>query len=693
MTGTYFRTVDRDDATGYTKFLFCPKEFCMEAEDGLILCTGVTPYTDAQMPLDIQGSFNNGIYQTEHISPDFHTDSILKYLLGISDNERNKIRRVLGDDFELYIKTHGTEDLKKLLPEQFTRLMQGFNSIKNTEALFSLHEKMQVPYPAVEKLMAHDISLQRIRKNPYLYLNYYSIYDAEHIEAYFNPSPDPYNMKRVKGYITDALSLTAKNGHSCYPFGKLCRVVHHRTKNSLYPDDLFSASFLYSHISSFKEKCHMEVIDEELYIYDKKIWEQESVSIIQCRRLQAAKKDFVKNIDIDKIEQINNIHYNDGQKKAFRLLKTTGLKIISGPPGSGKTSLIKGLVTAYKEEYPMESVIFLATTGAAAQVIKRSTGWPGETIHKNLGIRPDTGFVEKDINNPIDALFIIADEISMIDLATFTHLVSAAKSGALVLLVGDADQLQSVEYGNVLHDLIHSQFFEVYHLTEVLRQSGYIFANAQKIKEDNANLACADTFHIYKFHDAQELLNKVLSLYSPKDGIVLTPVRKESLGIYSLNEKLQAASNKSPVLFRYGRHIYREGDHIIMEETNYEKGYFNGDIGILKTMSGSQAVAEFYDKTLLLDREDFPKMSLAYSITIHKAQGSEKDHVHIILPEEPKNMLTWRLLYTAVTRAKKKVFLYCMGNALETAIHNRTDNKRYSNLAARLCAAMPNIEK
>lgn len=342
---------------------------------------------------------------------------------------------------------------------------------------------------------------------------------------------------------------------------------------------------------------------------------------------------------------------------------------------------------AYKKQFPHETIVSLATTGAASQVIKKSTGRNAETVHKHLGYRPlgQKTFSCKDENNPINASFIIIDEVSMMDLEICSVLLPAVKSGALLLLVGDADQLQSVSYGNVLADFIHSGQFEVYHLTEVMRQTGSIYHNAVRVKIGNDNLILSSHFKLYRFGDEKEALSAMLSNLNVQTSMVLSPVKKGILGTNHLNKIIQQnITRHRPIVFRYGDKVFHEGDRIIMTKTDYQKGYFNGDVGEVVSSHQGLLSVKFLEKTILLDQDDHAQLDLAYSITIHKSQGSEKEDIHILLPESPQNMLNRRLLYTAITRAKNNVYIYYINDALKQAVSNVSEKKRVTNTAVLL---------
>ncbi|OUO25410.1 hypothetical protein B5F87_17595 [Eubacterium sp. An3] len=694
LIGTYHKTLARDEATGYTYFLFCPiKERFPQAEDGLVTCYGKILYMNPNTPLSLKGIFNGNIFTFSDFSIYGDMDTLLHYFIGndIPASEMKILMKVSdGDLFSFCCKVHAERTLSHALSSfpngdrHAKNLVQGIQSVLENKELFSVFQKLEIPYPIFEKMTKASIPLRRLQKNPFLISYGMPVYEAEKLMAYFHDTLSPYDTARVQGYIMDALITFKENGDTCCSFHMLCEYVRKKIAQSMYPNDVLSPAILFTELKRMETQCICVPMNDEIYIYIKKIWEEENTIIQHAERIEASKAVLITDIDVASIERKNGFPYNNGQRAAFQLLKSSGIKFLIGPPGSGKTAIIKGLEVAFKKKFPDEPIVFLATTGAASQVMKRSTGENAETVHKCLGIRPmgQRTFTAKDINNPINARFIIVDEVSMLDMETCAALLPAVQSGALLLLVGDADQLQSVSYGNILFDFIHSGMFEVYRLTEVMRQSGTIYTNAKKIRDDEENLTLASDFQIFRFHQPEDAVNKLLSQLDIQRSLVLSPVKDGLMGVHHLNALIQPKTGTP--LFRYGHTSYYQGDRIIMTETDYQKGYFNGDIGEIVGKEGGNVYIRFPYETILVTRDDFGKMSLAYAITVHKSQGSEKEEVHIMLPNTPTNMLTRRLLYTAVTRAKKKVVIYYIDNALSFSVHNTAERPRITNTAGLL---------
>lgn len=380
-------------------------------------------------------------------------------------------------------------------------------------------------------------------------------------------------------------------------------------------------------------------------------------------------------------EKVCNMSYGKQQLEAFPMaLRYRGVKILTGGPGTGKTTTIKGILFAYKRMHPDHTIRLCAPTGRAAQRMAESTGMPATTIHRLLEYRPfgeSASF--KDANNPIEADMIVVDEMSMTDIKLFDMLLCACKTGTTLLLVGDINQLESVGPGAVLHDLLQSEesLIKKTLLTEVYRQKGNspIIDNAIKINKGETNLSLNEEFKIVKTKSEDESLEKIKEIYSglyekdnPFSVQVLCPARAGLTGIDNLNKELQELLNPCDERLVYGSTTFRKGDKVIMTRNNPEFDYYNGDIGVIKEICDNSLVVEIRDNEVKLCKDLLDDIKLSYGMTIHKSQGSEFTSIIIVMPMNPKNMLVRNLFYTGVTRAKKSVIIVNESCAMETAI-------------------------
>lgn len=383
---------------------------------------------------------------------------------------------------------------------------------------------------------------------------------------------------------------------------------------------------------------------------------------------------------IPELEKELKIEYAPAQKKAFSLLKHAGLSILTGGPGTGKTTTLNGLISAFEKKYPQKRVVLTAPTGRAAQRMSESTSREASTIHRLLGIGTD-----KRVTS-LEADLIVVDEASMIDVELASALLKVVSKDALVLLVGDIDQLPSVGPGKVLLDLINSGICPVCRLETIFRQKGEskVIVNAAKINNGDSWLETDESFVVNQFTDAETMKKSVLeavknSEYGLLETQVLCTSHKGKSGIEELNKALQAMLNPKASGKRYAQYgstEFRIGDKVITTRNNYQQDYFNGDIGIIKEINDSEVVMEVLDRQVKIPNENLKDLSLAYCISIHKSQGSEFAHAIIVLPSEPAIMLKRNLLYTAVTRAKKKCTLMADGDAIRKCCLTKDINKR-----------------
>lgn len=414
-------------------------------------------------------------------------------------------------------------------------------------------------------------------------------------------------------------------------------------------------------------------------------------------------------LDIDSIisdlEKKNNITYAPKQKDAMRLSGTTNIAVITGGPGTGKTTIIKGIIEVYKRNFPHGRIVLAAPTGRAAKRMEESTGIEAKTIHRILEYKYSTDgdriVCNRNENNPIEADLLIIDEGSMIDMLLMTKLLKAIDLKTKVIFVGDADQLPSVGAGNVFRDLIDSKKVPVVMLNEIFRQANTskIVINADLINKGQHKLEYSDDFIFIEEDDNERLpeiiKQQVMKEYARCKDInkiqVLSPFRtRTSTGVDNLNQLLQDVINpkKSALEIFFGKKTFRVNDKVMQYRNDYNKEVYNGDVGIIKSIDRQDneylATINISDKDIDYIREDFEDLDLAYATTIHKSQGCEYDIVIIPVTTQHYLFLQRNMFYTGVTRAKKKVILIGQKKALAMAVKNNKVETRNSKLKERI---------
>ena len=434
------------------------------------------------------------------------------------------------------------------------------------------------------------------------------------------------------------------------------------------------------------------------------------------------------NKQILQIEKETETVLDEMQKKAVTEAACHGLFILTGGPGTGKTTTINAIIRYFEGQGA--EIRLAAPTGRAAKRMTEATGYEAQTIHRLLeltGMPEDNDqnaqavHFERNAENPLEADVIIIDEMSMVDIQLMHSLLQAVIAGTRLILVGDENQLPSVGPGNVLHDIIQSQAFPVIELTKIFRQASEsdIVVNAHKINRGEQILLNNKSrdFFFLKRYDADIIIRVVIALIQEKlpryveakpfDIQVLTPMRKGLLGVERLNQILQRYLNPPDAAKKERESMHgllREGDKVMQIRNNYQMeweirgrygipiekgiGIFNGDTGILRTINefAETAEVEFEDgRCAEYSFKQLEELELAYAITIHKSQGSEYPAVVIPILSGPKMLLNRNLLYTAVTRARKCVTVVGSEETLREMIRNEKQQQRYSSLDQRIC--------
>lgn len=397
-------------------------------------------------------------------------------------------------------------------------------------------------------------------------------------------------------------------------------------------------------------------------------------------------------------QSTNGIVYDEVQLAAIQKALDSKVMVLTGGPGTGKTTTTQGIIEAFKGRGM--NILLAAPTGRAAKRMTEATGMEAKTIHRLLEYSPQDGYKRND-ESPLDGDALIVDECSMIDIILFYNLLKAVPNHMRLILVGDIDQLPSVGAGNVLRDIIDSQRIPVVRLTRIFRQAqtSRIVMNAHRINAGQypeiVNGKTSDFFFI-KADEKEVVLKTIVSLvchrlpkaygYKPSEIQVLTPMQRGEVGAANLNAVLQSSLNPDgPCLSRAGN-IYRQGDKVMQIRNNYDKNVFNGDIGYISAVDTvDRTLTVIFDgNPIEYDVTELDELTLAYAVTIHKSQGSEFPVVVMPMSMSHYVMLQRNLIYTGITRAKKICVLVGSPKALNIAVKKQTVSDRNTKLKERL---------
>ena len=404
------------------------------------------------------------------------------------------------------------------------------------------------------------------------------------------------------------------------------------------------------------------------------------------------------SVDVEKIQNTVNMKYDEVQVEAIRRAATAKVLVLTGGPGTGKTTTTQGIIAAYRT-FGL-NILLAAPTGRAAKRMTEATGLEAKTIHRLLEFKPPEGY-QKNEETPLEGDVLIVDECSMIDIVLMNALMKAIPPHMRLILVGDIDQLPSVGAGNVLRDVIDSEVFPVVRLTRIFRQAqtSRIIMNAHKINAgqmpDTSNGKNTDFFFMTQ-EDPEEVAKKIVELVHKKlPGYyrtsasqiqVLTPMQRGVVGATNLNMALQEALNPQGEGLRRSGFVYRPNDKVMQIKNNYDKEVFNGDIGIIESvdMQDRTLLVNFDGRSIEYDATELDELVHAYATTIHKAQGSEYPIVVMPVLMNHYMMLQRNLIYTGITRAKKILVMVGTKKALSYAVRNMTVTKRNTLLKERL---------
>lgn len=663
-------------------------------------------------------------------------DALERYLAngsikGIGPSTAKKIIETFGEDTINVFKLEPAKlaQIKGITKEKAYEMSQSF--IENWEVwqIVGFLDKFGVGPQSAETIYKKlgPNSIEEIQSNPYILVDLINKVNFNQIDKMALDIGMEYNNeKRIRSGIKHALTLATYNGHCAVIYDNLIKFVNELlgVREEEIEDVLINMKA--------KEELVIEDRENEEWVYLSSYYMAEKNVAEKLIKLDQYKN--IKKIDkfkkeLELFEKKSNIELSEKQKEAIKEINDHNICVITGGPGTGKTTIIKTIIELFKHN-GMKPVL-CAPTGRAAKRMTEATGEEAKTLHRLLEIGSIVSEDTQNVNTnlsvaPIDADIIIVDEMSMVDIFLMNYLCKAIYNGTKLVLVGDTDQLPSVGPGNVLKDIIQSEKITTIVLNKIFRQAaqskiiinshrvndGESFITKEEINEINDKYL-EDFFYIDETNKTK-ILNQVLSLsgerlkkYGDYDFLqniqVITPTKKGELGTKELNQLLQATVNpisETKKERKFGDSIFREGDRVMQIKNNYEmywerkktlletgSGVFNGEFGTIQKINEheKQIQIKFDDEKIAWYAfNELEQIEHAYAITVHKAQGSEFDVVIMVIGPSAPMLLTRNLLYTGMTRAKKLLIMIGNKNIIDFMIKNADNKRRNTGLCYKL---------
>lgn len=602
---------------------------------------------------------------------------LINNIKGIGESKANKIINAFPDVIDIMSLIDIPNITKQLAPiisaGTAESLISQLNVISKQNESVKMMTSKGVPYFVSLSIVKNPLEFAAFMKNPYKIGKKYNISFEScdviaHIKNWKNP-PDM-SEERMQNFVDAMLLKLEQSGHTFAYMIQLVNELNRYQRSHSFLPDFYTGSTVALYIAysdMFDIERHPDI--NRWKIYRKKTAKLEADIAYHINRLAA-------NVEIFKEEELlqQNVKYDDVQLRAIKSASKSGLKVITGPPGSGKTAVLKGITNYFRQMKPDSKIILCAPTGRAAKHMTEITGEESSTIHKLLGIQKDLMFIKRKM---LVCDMVICDEASMLNLDVTYQLLSHIPTGAVVYFVGDKDQLPAVGPGNVLHDIINSKKVPTYHLTKVYRQDGIILENAHDINKGIIPSRESDKYSTEIFDNALDLRRKAVelfqSLYNPDEPFetqILIPSYKTECGIIEVNKAIQEL-NPEPYVYtqnKEGGYSYKRNDKILMIKNSKDGLYQNGSVGIFLENQHDFIKVLFEDEETLLPREAIDDMTLGYAMSVHKAQGSEYKHVIMCMPDNPKKMLNRNIFYTGVTRAKQDIKILAMPGTIQIAV-------------------------
>lgn len=601
---------------------------------------------------------------------------------GVGPAKAEKIADAFFDTENLIELAYNQDAMQKLKETvgiaSARNIMDQLIDMKRQDEAVQLMVSCGIPYFSATSIAKTELLFKAFKEDPYTIgrqndIKFEYCDRFAHILFCEGNSPDM-SKSRMQYFIEAMLASLENSGHTFAYLSQLTKKLNqYQKKNEYLPDNYENSTLLLYLMNNDFVEIEKDKDLRKWKVYRKVTAELENDIAYHIKRLAANKSKCTP-----KPFEPKKMRYDKVQLSAIQSAAMSGLKVITGPPGSGKTAVINGIITYFKEMKSDAKIVLCAPTGRAAKHMTEITGETSSTIHKLLGISEAKQFTKK---SKLRCDMVICDEASMLNLDVTYELLSRIETGTVVYFVGDKDQLPAVGPGNVLHDIINSGVVPVYQLTKVYRQDGIILENAHEINNGVVPTKTSAQYQMTTFNDASALKQSAIDLfqklYDPADPFetqILVPSYKTECGITALNEAIQEL-NPENYVYKSSVHkcAYKKNDKILMTKNNKDGLYQNGSVGLFISNLGEEIVVEFEGEEVTLPKSAIEDMTLGYAISVHKSQGSEYKHVIMCLPDKPQNMLKRNIVYTGVTRAKCDLAIFEMQGAMELAVNTNLE--------------------
>ncbi len=643
---------------------------------------------------------------------------------GIGPATAKKIIKKFGENTIEILRNNSIElaKISGITMEKAVQMGESFNENWELWKIVSFLEQFGISASQAKNIYKDlgQNAIEEIKKNPYILVDKVRGIDFKQIDKMaMDIGIEVQNDSRVRSGIKYSLNLVSYNGHCCIIKENLIEFV----KNLLgVPKEIIEDEIINLKVN--EEIAVEKREDETEWVYLIPFYKAEDNIVTRLMIIDTSRNvKKISNIDkeLKEIEKNDRIELSEKQVEAIKAVNDNNVCIITGGPGTGKTTIIKNIIELYKKKG--KKVVLCAPTGRAAKRMTEMTGEEAKTLHRLLEIGKtgeENQLIDVDLNvQMIDGDVVIVDEMSMVDLFLMNYLVKAIYQGTKLVLVGDVDQLPSVGPGSILKDIINSEKITMIKLDKIFRQAAKskIVQNAHRvnngqnfIKKDEIEGLNNDFFYLNE-RNQDKIIENVLTLCNGrlknygdyeffKNIQVITPTKKGNLGTKELNKELQKILNppqKGKKEKAVGQVIYRVGDKVMQIKNNYDimwskdrengTGVFNGELGRIvdiDTSDGAIQVKFDDEKEVWYEYSDLEQLEHAYAITVHKSQGSEFDVVIMPISQSSPMLLTRNLLYTAITRAKKLIIIIGSDKVIQFMIQNVDSKKRNTGLEYKL---------